>query len=163
MVSPEMIRRYTYFAGLTSEQIVRLATVADEQEVAAGHYFFREGDMLDSFYIVLEGQVVTVIELIAKGKTSAIAELTEREREVTISTIGRGEAFAWSALIPPYTASITVRALSDCRLLAFNCVDLRQQFETDPSFGYLLTQRAAQGLRDRLRDLRIEALTLAAM
>ncbi len=163
MVSPEIIRRYAYFAGLTSEQIVRMATAADEQEVTAGHYFFREGDMLDSFYIVLEGEVATVIELIAKGKPAVIAELTEREREVTISTIGRGEAFAWSALIPPYTATITVRALTDCRLLTFNCVDLRQQFETDPSFGFLLTQRAAQGLRDRLRDMRIEALTLVAV
>ncbi len=40
MVSLELIRRYPFFAGLSYENIVALAEVADELSVSPGHYFF---------------------------------------------------------------------------------------------------------------------------
>lgn len=162
MVSPELIRRYPLFADLSMEQIVELAQLADEVPVEAGHPFFREGDALDNLYIVLEGEVATVVELIAKGKPAVIAELTAREREVIIHTIGQGEVFGWSALIPPYEATATIKAVKPGRVLSIDCADLRERFEEDTRFGYLMMRRAAQGVRDRLRDMRIEALAHAA-
>ncbi len=162
MVSPELIRRYTLFADLSMEQIVELSQLADEVSVDAGHTFFREGDDLDALFIVLDGEVATVVELIEKGKPAVIAELTARERDVVISTIGHGEVFAWSSLIPPYQATATVKAITPCRVLTLDCVDLRERFEDEPRFGYLLMRRAAEGMRDRLRDMRIEALAYAA-
>jgi hypothetical protein len=37
MVSPELIRRYPFFAGLDYDQLVKLAKVAQEYKVEAGH------------------------------------------------------------------------------------------------------------------------------
>ena len=41
MISPELLRRYPFFAELTHEQLVALAMTADEFEFAADHKFFQ--------------------------------------------------------------------------------------------------------------------------
>ena len=94
MVSPELIRRYAFFAGPDYEHIVKLSKVADEESVEAGHCFFHESDNLKSVYLVLE-----------------------RASE-----------------------------------------ELLQTFEEDCRFGYIMTQKSAQVIRERLRDSRIESL-----
>ncbi len=160
MVSPELLRRFPLFAGLDADQIMKLAKASDELTVEADHCFFRKGDELDTLYIVLEGEVGSVIELIEKGQPAIIASFSERNREIVVSTIGAGGVFAWSALVPPHTATTMVKARTASRLLAIDCVDLRNQFATDPHFGFIMMQRAAQGLRDRLRDMRMETLAL---
>ncbi len=63
MISPEIIRRYPFFAGLTFEQIEFLAQTAEETTVEANSYFFHDGEALDSFYLVLEGAVSIVEEI----------------------------------------------------------------------------------------------------
>jgi CRP/FNR family cyclic AMP-dependent transcriptional regulator len=150
MVSPELIRRYPFFAGLSIDQIVTLAKVADEEMVETGHYFFKERDELRHFYIVLEGAVGIVIEL------------PEQDKEVVTSTVGPGEIFAWSALVPPYNSTAGAKALAPCRVVRFDCDELEKVFEEDCRFGYLMTRKAAQVIRERMRDLRIESLAFIA-
>jgi hypothetical protein len=48
-------------------------------------------------------------------------------------------------------------------VVAFDCVALRQQFEDDPRLGYLMTQRMAQVMRERLSVLRIESLAFTTL
>ncbi|NOZ26594.1 MAG: Crp/Fnr family transcriptional regulator [Chloroflexi bacterium] len=149
MISPELIRRYPYFAGFDMDQIVTLAKAADELTVEPGHYFFHEGEELCCFYIVLEGAVAIVIEVPGE------------EDEVVVSTVGPGEVFAWSGLVPPHTATASAKATTRCRVIAFDCQELRKVFETDCRFGYLMMQKIAQVIRDRLRDTRIQSLANA--
>ena len=63
MVSPELIRRYPLFAGLSMEEITILAQAAQEMTVEADHYFFHEGDELDRFYMVIEGKVGIIVDI----------------------------------------------------------------------------------------------------
>ncbi len=165
MVSPELIRRYPFFAGLSHEQIVTLAKVADEIAVEAGHYFFHEGDFLKNFYLVLEGAIAIVIELPDQAVQQKLSgQLTGelQTRDVVISAIGPGEVFAWSALVPPHKATAGGKTTTPCRVIAFDCPELLKTFETDCRFGYLMMQKAAQVIRERLRDTRIESLAHAA-
>jgi CRP-like cAMP-binding protein len=150
MISPEVLRRYPYFAGLTADQMVTVANTGEEISAPAGHYFFHEGDMLTHLYIVLEGEVAILIELPAQNK------------QVVTSTVGPGELFSWSGLVPPYQATAGVKALSVSRVLAFDCRALRPAFEKDCRLGYIMMQMLAQVMRDRLRDLRIETLACMA-
>jgi CRP-like cAMP-binding protein len=55
MISPEIIRRYPFFAGLSLDQIDTLAKAASEEKVEAGHFFLREGDEVPYLYLVVEG------------------------------------------------------------------------------------------------------------
>jgi hypothetical protein len=40
----------------------------------------------------------------------------------------------------------------------FECEELRQVFEDDCPFGLVMMQKAAQVIRERLRDMRIQSL-----
>ncbi len=161
MISPELIRRYPFFAGLSHDHIVTLAKVADELTVETGYYFFHEGDELERLYLVVEGAVAIVIEVPAQDVEHELSgQLTGelKTSDVVISAVGPGEVFGWSALVPPHQATTSGKATTPCRVIAFDCQELLSIFEDDCLFGYLMTQKIAQVVRDRLRDMRIESL-----
>ncbi|NJP06880.1 MAG: cyclic nucleotide-binding domain-containing protein [Chloroflexaceae bacterium] len=146
MVSPELLRRFSFFGGLTMEHIVAMATAAQELTVEAGAFFFHEEDLLNHCFLLLEGDAVIVIEIL------------EKDREAVVNDIAVGELFGLSALVPPYYATASARAQGSCRVVAFDCASLRQQCQDDAVFGSIIHLRVAQVLRDRLRDLRVESL-----
>ena len=148
MVSPELLRRYPFFRGLRMDQIVVLAKAAEEMSVCKDFTFFKEGEELHYLYLVVEGEVGTVMKL--------------PQKEVIISTVGTGDVFGWSALVPPTIATAATRALTPCRVVAFDCKALRRRFEDDCLFGYIIMQNIAQVIRKRLQDLRLETLAYIA-
>jgi CRP-like cAMP-binding protein len=161
MVSPELLRRYPFFAGLDYEHIVKLARVADEERVENGHWFFHECDELESIFLVMEGAVAIVFEVPDQDVEQQVAgQLTGelKTKDVTVSTVGTGDVFGWSGLIPPNTATASAKAITPCRVLSFDSEELLQTFEEDCRFGYVMARKAAQVIRERLRDLRIESL-----
>lgn len=161
MISPELIRRYPFFASLSHEQIVTLAKVADEVTVETDHYFFHEGDNLDNFYLVLEGVVAIVVEVPDRDVEQKVSEQLTGElqtKEVVTSAVGPGEVFGWSALVSPHQATTSGKATTPCRVVTFDCQQLLEIFEEDCQFGYVMTQKIAQIVRERLRDVRIESL-----
>jgi CRP/FNR family cyclic AMP-dependent transcriptional regulator len=164
MISPEIIRRYPFFAGLDNDQIVSLAKLAKEKQIEAGSYIFREDDQLGEFFLLLEGAVEIVIEVPDRDAEQPVSEQLAgkiKTKDVTVSTVGNGEVFGWPGLIPPHEANASAKALTDCRVVAFDCEDLLESFEENPRFGYKLTLRAAQVMRERLRDMRIESLAFS--
>ena len=165
MISPELLRRYPFFAGLNHEHLVILADAAEEITVEAGHTFFQEEDKLNHFYLLTKGSVamgLAVPDREAKQNVSGqlLGEL--QTKTVTISTVGTGDVFAWSALIPPHTATASGTALTDCHVVAFDGVKLLKIFAEQPDFGYIMALKAGQLIRSRLRDLRIESLAAYA-
>jgi CRP-like cAMP-binding protein len=161
MVSIELLRRYPFFAGLSQENMAALARVADEISVETNHYFFHEDDDLDCFYLILEGAVAIVFELPAQDVKHTISEQLARNmktRDVTISTVGSGDVFGWSGLVPPHYATAGAKAITPCHIVSFNCKKLMPLFEQDCQFGFLMVRKSARVIRDRLRDLQIESL-----
>ncbi|MBS1253753.1 MAG: hypothetical protein MAG451_02806 [Anaerolineales bacterium] len=161
MVSPELIRRYPFFSGLSIDQINTLAKVGSEKAVEEGHYFFHEDEELNDFYLVVEGAVAIVFEVPERDVEHKVSEQFNRElktRDVVISTVGPGAVLGWSGLVPPHKATAGGRALTPCRVIAFDCRELQKTFEEDCRFGYLMMQKAAQIIGRRLRDTRIQSL-----
>ena len=161
MISLELLRRYPYFAGLNREQLTTLAKVANEVAVETDHYFFREGDELESIYLVLEGSAAVVIEVPDREVEQKLSgQLTGelKTKDIVISAVGPGDTFAWSALVPPHKATAGVKATTPCRVIAFDRKALLTAFEDDCHFGYLMMQKTAQVARDRLHGMRIESL-----
>ncbi|MBN1993550.1 MAG: cyclic nucleotide-binding domain-containing protein [Anaerolineae bacterium] len=161
MISPEIIRRYSFFAGLSHEHVITLAKVAEEIVVETGHYFFHEGDELDQLYLVVEGAVAIVIEVPAADVEHKLSEQFTGElktEDVVLSAIGPGEVFGWSALVPPHQATTSGKATTPGRVIALDAQELLSIFEDNCRFGYLMIQKMAQVVRDRLRDMRTESL-----
>ncbi len=161
MISRELIRRYPFFAGLNHDYVGTLAKFADEISVEAGHRFFVEGDELKRLYLVIEGAVAIVIAVPDRNVEHPLSgQLTGKliTTGVTVSTVGTGGVFGWSALIPPHEATAGAKAITPCRVIALNCEELRPIFEEDCNLAYSMTLKAAQIVRERLRDMRIESL-----
>ncbi len=161
MISPELIRRYPFFAGLNHHQILDLAMVADVVTVEVGDYFFREGDNLKEFFLVVDGSIDITISVTDRSVAQNIIENILGNfitKEITVSTIGPGQIFGWSALIPPHTSTATARAARSSRVVAFDGEQLRHSFQDDCNFGYLMLQIIAGVVRQRLRDMHIQSL-----
>ena len=161
MISAEIIRRYPFFAGLTYEQIVLLAKLGDESRVENNHVFFKENDVLKSFYLVLEGAVGIVIEIPDHDVKQTVSDQLTGElktKDIVLSTVSSGNIFGFPALIPPHEANACAKAFVPCQVLEFNCTELLKEFDKDCGFGYVMTQRVAQLAVERLRDLRVETL-----
>ena len=108
MVSPEVIRRYPYFSGISIERINILANIAEEIECEKGQYFHNEGEEIDKVYILVEGEV------------SLITSLPQQDKEVVINTLGVGDVFGWTSLLPTYTAGAGAKTITDCKLVEFS-------------------------------------------
>jgi CRP-like cAMP-binding protein len=161
MISPEIIRRYPFFAGLSNEQIITLAEDTEEKNVKEGYVFFKENDVLKSFYLVLDGTVGIVIEIPDHDVKQTVSDQLTGElktKDIVLSTVSSGNIFGFPALIPPHEANACAKAFAPCQVVEFNCTELLKEFDKDCRFGYLMTQRVAQLAVERLRDLRVETL-----
>ena len=161
MVSTELLRRYQFFSGLGRDNLNTLAKISDEISLEADQYFFQEEEELKHFYLILEGAVGIIFKLPERGVKHKISEQFSRDlktRDLLLSTVGSGDVFGWSGIVPPYKATAGAKAITPCRVIAIESQELAGIFEEDYHFGYLMTQKAAQVIRDRLRDLRIEYL-----
>lgn len=150
MVSPELIRRYPYFSGLSIDRINLLAKIAEEVESEQGEYFHQEDDDISKVYIIVEGEV------------SLLTTLPQQGKEVVINTLGTGDVFGWTSLLPPYTAGAGAKSGTNCKLIEFDADDLRAKFEDDYEFGYLMMIKIAQIIRERLDSIVIETLAYQA-
>lgn len=150
MVSPELIRRYPYFSGLSIEKINQLANLAEVVENKKGYYFHHEGSEISKVYIIVEGEV------------SLITIFPKQDKEVVINTLGTGDVFGWTSLIPPYTAGAGAKAASKCKLIQFDAQKLRTKFNQDYEFGYMMMVKIAQIIRERLDSIVMETLAYQA-
>lgn len=79
--------------------------------------------------------------------------------QIVTSTLGTGELFGFSALLPPYTATSSAKGVwADSSIIAIDAHKLSEHFKQDCQFGYLVLQKVAQTQRNRIRDLRIQSL-----
>jgi len=166
MVPIELVRRYPFFAGFSHDQRVTLAKAGNELSVEAGHYFFYEQDQLRSFYLVQKGIVAITLNIPDRDVVQPLTNQITNNlimRDVTVSTVHEGEVFGWSALVTPNVSTANAKALSSCRVMEFDFKVLQPYIEEDCCFGHVLTLKAAQIIRDRLRDKRVESLAEVAI
>ncbi len=165
MISPEVLRRFPFFSKLSLEQIQTLSKLAKEETVDVDHFFFREEEIAEYFYLLLEGAVAIVYELPEREFDQKISDQfmrTLQTKDVVVSTVGPGDIFGWHGIVPPFEARAGAKAVTPCRVVAFDSKLLMDEFEKDCGFGYIMTQKAAQIISERLRDLRIETLASVA-
>lgn len=163
MVSPELIRRFSFFAGLDASEVSELAKLADAYDARQGTVIFHEQEELECLYLVVSGEVGIVLQVTARDVSHGVsAQLTgDMEMEdVIVSSAKEGEIFGWSSLIPPHKATAGAKVFSDdASLVMVDALALRKRFDDQPHFGYKMAVKIAQVARQRLQDIRIESLS----
>ena len=162
MISVELLRRYPFFTGFDHDQLRALAMATDEHSVDAEHTFFNEEEMLSNFFLILEGTAALTIKIPDReAEQSNNNHITGDfvTRDVNVGTLGAGELFGWSALIPPHEPTASIKAMTPCRVVSFDTETLQHTMDEDCAFGHAMTLKVAQIIRERLRGRRMELLT----
>jgi CRP-like cAMP-binding protein len=147
MISPEILRRYPYFAAAGEDSLRELAMLADEVTVAAGTIMCREGDPADKLYILVEGEV-DIQYTLGSGELR------------TVDTIVPGELLMWSALVEPYKSTAVVTTRQPCKLIALNAPKLRVFCEKDRDVANHVLLHLNKLLATRLEGARIQLATV---
>ncbi len=144
MISPEILRRYPYFAGIDDAILRQLAMIAEEKpRIQAGTRLFDEGHPVKHLGIIICGEV-NIQYLLGSGEMR------------TVDTLVAGDLLGFSALIEPYkyTGFGTTTHVTD--LVLIDALKLRDLCNHDPRLGYQLIVEVAKLLAHRLEGARVQ-------
>ena len=140
-----ILGEHPFFAGL-DEGFRKLACgCAKNVRFEPGDYIFHEGEPADQFYLLRHGHVALQISAPGRGA-------------MTFQTIGDGEVFGVSWLVPPYRWTYDAKALGLTRAIAMDAACLRQKCEADHDLGYAVMKQFMPVLIERLHATRLQLL-----
>lgn len=149
MVSPEMLRRYPFFAHLDGPRLRALAMLTDEYACKQGEKLFEVGQPADEMYLLVQGGIDLYYVVADRQDPSS-------RKEYFVGEVDPGELFGLSALIEPYLHTSMTVVNQDSLVLKIDAARLRALCEEDLPFAYTLMRHAAQTLMDRLQESRIQ-------
>ena len=143
MISPELLRRYPHFTGVTEDCLKDIAMVSEKKQ-------FSVGDDL-----VIEGNPATKLFLMISGEMHIIYRLGD-DSEVIADSLVSGDAFGWSALLEPHVLTASCRASKAGELIEIDAEKLRSICAENITCGYQILQEVSKILRDRLSAMRVQ-------
>jgi CRP-like cAMP-binding protein len=147
VISPELLRRYTFFSGTNDDQLKKLAMIGGECEFKAGEIFFKEGDNAEMMYILMTG----VVDLFF-----TVGKENKPRKDYLVEEISSGDPFGISALIEPFVFTSNARASTDCKVIRLDGPALRSLCSEDKELRYALTKQTARIYAERLRSARVQ-------
>lgn len=120
------------FRALPRQGLLGMLALAEHFPVQRGDVVFNEGDIGNSFYVLISGEVV--VEKTVAGKKANLARLEP------------GECFGEMALVDREVRSATVRALGEIVVMRF----YREQVDANPVVAAVLYRNIARILAGRL-------------
>lgn len=149
MVSPEVLRRHSLFAGVEPSLFKDLAMIADEVVLQAGDWLFKEGDEAEALYLLESGKVDLKINLDEAGT-----------RHADLNTLIEGDVIGWSALVEPYEYTLGAVVVADAKAIRLDGLSLRRMMASNSEMGYAIMTRLAAALGERLTNLRVQFVSL---
>jgi CRP-like cAMP-binding protein len=149
MISPEILRRFPFFAHFNEAQLVEIAMVADLVALPKGAVIFEECNPADAMYVLVTGEV----ELYYKVEEEHKPEFT---KEFEVGHINPGEILSLSALIEPYVTNSGARTTAVSTLVEINAPAFRELMEKDWHIAYLTMHKLAKAIMERLAFTRVQ-------
>lgn len=131
----ELLAQVPLLAGLSSDELERIAAVAIARSFPKGSRVFHEGDASDACYIIRSGEV-------------RVSREHSDGRAIALATLGQGEIVGELAMLDGEVRSASVEALSDLELLALAAKDMRGLLERNPE----ITAKLVVALTRRVRE-----------
>lgn len=149
MVSPEVLRRYPFFAGVEHQVLKQLAMAGEVVTLRRGEWLFHPGDSAHHLFLVRRGRV----EIRAPLGPEAVSH-------VCVCTLRQGDILGWSCLVEPFVYQMGAAALTKAELVQLKGARLRQLMTEHPEIGCMLMIRVVDIIGNRLTDLRVQFVSL---
>lgn len=141
----ETLKRAEVFLGLDDEDLRKIAALPScrEETYHPGETIFGAGDKAKNLYVLKEGEVDLMMQ--------ARAQSGEEVKEATIEKITTGGFLGWSALVKPYSYTMSAISKKPSRVVVISGAELAALFASEPSLGYKVFQSLAHIIGARLR------------
>lgn len=149
MISPEILRKFPFFFGLTEEQLKQFAMIAEEHEIEGGINIFEEDQEANKFYLLMDGSVDLFIKSEEENDPSS-------RREFGVGEINPGEIFGISSIVEPYRFRTTTRTAVKSHVLEFDGLELRNMLGKDTQLANQMMKQIAKSLMERLASTRVQ-------
>jgi CRP/FNR family transcriptional regulator, cyclic AMP receptor protein len=140
----ELLRDVWLFSGCTKKELERIAAITTPETVAAGRVMARQGDLGETFYVVVDGRATVTVE----GEE--------------VGSVGPGAFFGEMALLDGGPRMATVTATTPMDLLVLDRTDFDSLLEDCPSVARRMLMALGGHLRiaeKNLAELRRPAVT----
>jgi CRP-like cAMP-binding protein len=149
MISPEVLRRYPFFNGLSAAQLQAIAMITDEHPIHKGKLLFDEGQPADKLYLLIDGSVDFYMKSEEENEPST-------RKEFSVGEVNPGDVFGISTLVEPYIFQVSARVAQDGKILLTDGVQLRTLMQTDKDLTILLMTSIVKLLVERLNLTRVQ-------
>jgi CRP-like cAMP-binding protein len=145
MVSPEILKSFSLFSGLSQAELAGMAKLCRERTYESGSGIFTIGGSAADVYLLKTGKVDIQIEF----------KIYDYEIMTTVYTVGKGEIFGWSALVPPHRLTASARCEGKADVMMINGKELTEFLEKDKHIGYVVMKNLSALISSRLASTTI--------
>ena len=131
------MKRCPFVCELDDEQLSRMAEICDNEVFEVGESLCRQGRTQDKICLIEDGLVGIYLEL---------GPMNQRQ----LQSASNFEVVGWSALLPPYRCSTSVKAIETTRVLTFGGKKLLALCDKHPEIGYKVNRGLASVIAVRL-------------
>ena len=149
MISPELLRRYSFFGKLAEADLYEIAMIADEFSADAGVTLFKEQQPAEALYLLLEGSVDLYY-------TSEEEYHPKIRKEFLVGEVNPGEIFSISSMLDPFILNASARTAVPSRFVKIDAVALRKMSEENHKMGCVIMHQIAKALMERLSYTRVQ-------
>jgi CRP/FNR family transcriptional regulator, cyclic AMP receptor protein len=142
-----MLSAIPLFSNLSPTQVASIGAHASLMAYEKGAVILRQGDIADSFFVIVAGQVKVYME-----------DENDSTREVILKTLGPGEFFGEIPMFDQEPRSANVAALERCHLQVLSYRAFQKAIEQSPDIAASVMGTLAKRLRHA--DRRIGTLAL---
>jgi CRP/FNR family cyclic AMP-dependent transcriptional regulator len=146
MVSPELLRRYPFFASLDEKQLEAIAGITQEKSYPKSALLVKENTNATVLALLIEGDIDLIF---SGGGEGAISN-------ALVGSIAPGEVYGVSSLIEPYRYTATAKATLPVKVIELDGLALRSMVEKDAKLGYIMMRNIAIAVLERLRYTQVE-------
>jgi len=147
---PNLLKRLAatrFVEGISHDHLVCLCRASRLLTLPAGVKLFQEGAFEDEVFVISSGRIRLSMNVPGRGA-------------VPFLTTGPGELVGWSGLIGDGRMTATATAIDDTTLIAMSGRRLQELCDCEKELGYVLLQRVAQVLSQRLLSTRLQLMDL---
>ena len=149
MISPELLRRFSFFGLIREQDLYNIAMIAEEVTADAGTVLFEEHQPADALYLLLDGS----IDLYYKSEEEYHPKA---RKELLVGEINPGEIFSISSMLEPYILNASARTAKPSRFIKVDAAALRRLSEENHQMGCVIMREIAKVLMERLASTRVQ-------
>ena len=138
----QLLAEQPIFNDLGNDMFALVSGCARNEHFRADEYLFRTGEPADRFFLVRRGLVA--LELVGAAGAGLI-----------VDTVSSGGIVGLSWLVPPFRWNLDARAVEDTSAVSIDAGCLRRKCDDEPRIGYVLLQRVASAMYQRMHAARV--------